>query len=69
MDKNKIGRFTIVDQQVFSLDRNDDENIALSKNQFASYILERHPGFDNFDLSGFLPLFQLIEDIAVKKER
>jgi ATP-dependent DNA helicase RecQ len=64
MDKNKIGNFTIVDQQVFRIDRNSDENIALSKNQFATYVLELHPGFADFDLDGFRPIFQLIEALA-----
>ena len=64
-DRNKTGKFTIIDNQVFRIDDQDEENIALSKNQFANYILNGHPGFDNFDISGFLPLFELIEKIAI----
>jgi ATP-dependent DNA helicase RecQ len=64
MDKNKIGKFTIVDQQVFRQDRNSEENIAMSKNQFASNILECCADFENFDLSGFVPLFELINELA-----
>ncbi len=66
MDKNKIGNFIIIDQQVFRLDRNSEENIALSKSQFANYVLRGYPGFDNFDLSGFLLLFELIDEILTK---
>jgi len=63
-DRNKAGRFTIVDDQVFRIHGQSEENIALSKNQFANYVVNSHPGFDNFDVSGFLPLFELIQKIA-----
>jgi hypothetical protein len=63
-DKNKAGKFTIVGDQVFRMDVPDENNIALTKNQFADYVLNGHPGFDNFDVQGFIPLFELIETLA-----
>jgi hypothetical protein len=60
-DRNKTGRFTIIDQQVFG---DSEVNIALSKNDFARYVLEGLPNFNNFDLSAFAVLFTLIESIA-----
>jgi hypothetical protein len=64
-DRNKCGRFTIVDQQVFQVGKTSEENIALSKAQFANYVLNNNPGFNNFDITGFLPVFQLIEDMLI----
>jgi len=64
-DKNKAGRFTIIDQQVFLMDTDSDENIALSKNEFANHVLNNDSGFGNFDVSGFRPLFNLLEMITI----
>ena len=64
MERNKNGKFTIIDQQVFRQGDDSEENIALSKNQFADHILNNHPGFDQFDLRGFIPLFELLDEIA-----
>lgn len=63
-DRNKAGRFTIVDSQVFRMDVVDEQNIALSKNQFAEYVLNAHPGFENFHVKGFIPLFKLIQTLS-----
>ena len=52
---------SIIDDMVF--DRNND-NVALSKNDFANHVLLREPNFDVFDLSEFERLFQLILDIT-----
>lgn len=60
-DRNKIGKFTIIDQQVFG---ESDDNVALSKNDFAKNILNGLPNFNNFDLSAFASLFNLMDEIA-----
>lgn len=62
-DRNKVGKFSIIDNQVFKISDPGEENIALSKNKFAEYVLQEHPGFNDFDLDGFIPLFKLIEHI------
>ena len=64
MDRNKIGKFTIIDDQVFRLDQRSEENIAMTKNQFADCVLEGKDNFGSFDLSSFIGLFELIEIIA-----
>jgi hypothetical protein len=61
-DRNKAGKFTIVDSQVFP--RDSEENVALSKNAFAQHVLDRTPGFDDFDLSAFVAVFELFERIV-----
>ena len=48
--------------------KTSEENFALSKAQFANYVLDNNPGFDNFDITGFLPVFQLIEDMLIKNK-
>ena len=40
-----------------------DNNVALSKNDFAKCILNSNPGFDNFDFSEFSAIFEVIEKI------
>jgi ATP-dependent DNA helicase RecQ len=67
-DRNKCGKFTIIENQVFRIGGLSEENIALSKNQFASYVLNKHPGFDSFDVSGFIPLFERILRIATQPQ-
>lgn len=59
-DLNKVDKFTIVDQRVFN---ESEENIALSKHDFARYVLSNAAGYDDFGLSSFVILFQLIEEI------
>ena len=62
-DRNKAGKSTIIDSQIYSHDC-PDENVALSKNAFANYVLNGTPNFDNFDVSAFIALFELIEELA-----
>lgn len=62
-DLNKVGKFTIVDQRVFN---ESEENVALSKHDFARNVLGGIVGFDDFELSAFLSLFQLIEKIVTE---
>jgi RNA-directed DNA polymerase len=45
----------IVDNLVYG---KSDKNVALSKNDFADYILNEHPNFTGIDFSGFKPLFE-----------
>ena len=49
------GEMKIVDNLVYD---KSDQNVALSKNDFAEYILARHPSFIDIDFSGFKPLFE-----------
>lgn len=65
-DLNKVGKFTIVDQRVFN---EAEENVALSKHDFARNVLAGAVGFDDFDLSAFVPLFRLIEQILIEAEK
>ncbi|MBA2851578.1 hypothetical protein HNP86_001731 [Methanococcus maripaludis] len=41
----------------------EDNNIALSKNNFANYIKNGEEGFDDFDISAFEEIFKIIEEI------
>lgn len=45
-----------------------DKNMALSKMKFATYIKEKHSGFD-FDLSAFKPIVDIIDEIILNEER
>lgn len=38
-------------------------NVALSKYRFALNILKNEPGFNNFDFSNFIKIFEMIRDI------
>ncbi|PIB47422.1 hypothetical protein AOA59_00995 [Pseudomonas sp. 2822-15] len=51
----------IVDSNV--IDISTKESIALSKNDFASQIYTATPPFDNVSFSGFIPLFDKIQEI------
>lgn len=65
-DLNKVGKFTIVDQRVFN---EAEENVALSKHDFARNILAGAASFDDFDVSVFVSLFHLIEQIVTETEK
>ena len=60
--KNNITRekSLIIDNGVIDI---DDNNIALSKNDFAKNILEKTEPFDNIDFSGFKDLFTKLENL------
>ena len=60
----KCGIVKIIDMDVFDL---NDNNIALSKNDFASNIINKTYPFDNIELSGFIPLLDKIEEIVKTK--
>jgi hypothetical protein len=57
---NKLRNPKIIDSDVYNA---DDINTALSKNQFAEYILNQHENFNDFDLSGFKEVFRVIKEI------
>lgn len=57
-DAEKKNRIKIVDFGVINVET--DENIALSKEDFATNILNRIPPFDNVDITGFKDLFETI---------
>ncbi len=57
-DAEKNNRVKIVDFGV--IDVETDENIALSKEDFATNILNRTPPFDNVNVEGFRALFETI---------
>lgn len=60
-DLNKVKRqLTVVDNMVYN---EQNKNIALPKDDFATYILKQMPGFDNLDISGFRLIFELIRKI------
>ena len=58
-DLNKVKRqdVSIIDNQVF--DRHH-RNVALPKSQFADYILQQEEGFNDFDVSEFRQIFDII---------
>ena len=50
----------IVDHDVYD---ETDSNVALSKNDFADYVVKREPGFEDFDFTPFRRIFKIIEEI------
>ena len=58
-DLNKINRkdVTIIDDKVFD---KHHKNVALPKSQFADYILQQQEGFNDFDISEFQKIFDII---------
>lgn len=54
---HKLG---IIDHDVYD---NLNRNVALTKAQFAEYVFEGVDGFDDLEIGGFKPLFDLIETI------
>lgn len=61
IDADKNHRIKIVDSEVIRIDT--EENIALSKDDFATNILNRTPPFDNVNVEGFRALFETINQI------
>ncbi len=55
-----------IDRLVFN---EKEENLALSKNDFADYVLNRISNFDDFDVSEFKKIFQVISLILQKKQK
>jgi hypothetical protein len=60
-------RTCIIDSEVFDKQGN---NLALSKDDFATAVLGRHNPFDNLDFSAFSIVFEVIKEILQsRKER
>lgn len=57
---SKLVKPKVIDSNVYNA---DDVNIALSKNQFAEYILNQKENFNDFNLSGFEEVFRTIKEI------
>ncbi|PFX71938.1 hypothetical protein COL39_21080 [Bacillus cereus] len=57
---SKLAKSKVIDSNVYNA---DDINIALSKNQFAEYILNKTENFNDFELSGFEEVFRIIKEI------
>nr|WP_314507475.1 AAA family ATPase [uncultured Lachnoanaerobaculum sp.] len=49
--------------RVINPKKNNSPNFALSKMDFAECILEKKFGFENFDFSNFVPIFEIIKEI------
>lgn len=56
----KKDNLKIIDEKVFDI---NDQNVALSKDKFSSYIFDKKENFHNFDFSEFDAVFQTIENI------
>jgi len=59
---SKLKHPKIIDNNVYNA---DDINVALSKNQFAEYILNQEEDFNNFDLNSFEEIFRIIKEIEL----
>ncbi|GEM_PF-2717570 len=60
-DLNKIGKaITLIEAQVFD---KTATNIALPKNDFADYVLNDHANFNDFDVTPFIQIFEVIAKI------
>ena len=62
-DAEKNNRVKIIDSNVINIET--DENIALTKDDYATYILNRTPPFDNVNIEGFRALFETINQIII----
>ncbi len=60
---NKVRKsaLSIIDDQVFDV---KDENIALPKSEFANYVLAQEENFNNFNVSEFSKIFDVIAEIV-----
>jgi len=58
---NQLHRLAIVDNCVFDANNN---NVALSKDDFAANVLNGAPGFRDVDFSTFAGVFQIVAEIA-----
>ena len=62
--RNKAGKLKIIDSAVYNFEeRENKNNIALSKNEFAENILHKKEGFENIDFENFRKIFDIIQTI------
>ena len=68
VEVNKINpnRLSIIDNKVFNP---NSENVALPKNDFADYVLSSAPGFDDFSLTEFEKIFEVVSAIMIESGR
>ncbi|ACB50436.1 probable RNA-directed DNA polymerase [Crocosphaera subtropica ATCC 51142] len=59
-NKFKSNQLKIIDGKVFDSDNN---NVALPKDDFATYIYDKEEGFNDFDFTAFKEVFEIIEKI------
>lgn len=65
-EKSKTGKQVIIDSGVFKADDLDwQSSIALSKNNFAEYILNKDAGFSDIQFSNFKKIFEIIKTISI----
>lgn len=50
-------------ERVINPKEDNSPNFALSKMDFAECVLEKKSGFENFDFSNFVPIFEIIKEI------
>ena len=62
---NKNNEIKIIDSNVFD---SNDKNVALSKDDFANYILQESDNFNDFDFKPFLDIFEVIDRISKHHE-
>ncbi|WP_414150389.1 hypothetical protein ACIZ62_13720 [Acetobacterium carbinolicum] len=60
----KVPNANTIDPQEFKEIKKNNQNIALSKNKFANYILEKDPAFSNMNIDYFKEIFDVIEEIS-----
>ncbi len=66
--KDKCNRLVIIDEKVYkSNDLEHKDSLALSKNNFAEYILNDKDGFNSFDIENFKKIFNVIKKIIDEK--
>lgn len=53
-------------KKVYKIEDADEKNCALTKMDFATYVLEEKVPFSQMDFSGFIPLFEIIRDILAE---
>ena len=60
INKFKSNQLKIIDNGVYDSDHN---NVALTKDKFATYIYDKEEGFNDFDFSAFKEVFEIIKKI------
>lgn len=63
--KTNLQNSVIIDSNVFN---GNEESIALSKDDFAKYVLEKHEQFANMDLDSFRTIFEKLETVLHEME-
>jgi len=66
-ERNKCGtgKINIIDSDVFPNSQGNDDNIALSKYDFAQQICKHEKPFENVSFENFIPIFEIIREILI----